>query len=99
MVCALADKVQHLIEFRGKQIQACQDTTVGTEIVSESVLIFVFLLHKNHVKSNLLFHDLLVIDGISDINVCSKRETSHSWIEIQYVRWRLFGMQVCNDSL
>ncbi len=45
------------------------------------------------------FHDLFVIDRISDINVCSVWEGSDSWIEVEDIRWGFIGMEVGIQTL
>jgi hypothetical protein len=40
-----------------------------------------------------LFHDFFVVDGVSNINVCSVSEVGDCGVEVKCVKWFLFGVQ------
>lgn len=90
----LLHKSQHLVEFSREQIQCGQDTTVGTKIVPE------FSASRKIIqRSDPLLHDLLVVDGISNINVGTVRHVRHSRVEVQDIRWGLLGVKVRVEAL
>jgi hypothetical protein len=107
-LCSLLDETQDLVELGGEQVKGCQDPSVRSEVVprreEKDKTEMSFCIPPERSKTvlterNELLHDLLIINGISDIDVGVEGHVSDGWVEIDNVGRLLLLMEVRVQTL
>lgn len=98
----LLHQLEHLVKFCREKVQCSQNTAVGSEIIPSNVLASGNQSQgAEQLNGNTLLHDLLIINGISDVNIGLKIGARNGWVQVEYV-WRrgwFLGVKVRVDPL
>lgn len=93
----LLHQLEHLVKFCREEVQSGQDTAVGSEVIPSNMLASGNQSQgAEQLNGNTLLHDLLIINGISDVNIGLKVGARNGWVQVENV-WRrgwFFGVEV-----